>query len=281
MELQGQRLDSLQDKPKAVDYSNYQDVRHDLEPGVEGRLSKPGHIWGDAAVLGGRKTGEREQIKIGDEGIKDLKSRKGGQAKLHLSRMRTIMRTGRSPEEATAETDENRETSLFAYTPEAEENRLIQAKAAGRVINTSEGSTVIAGSGAPRTQKREGNTVKSVAIDPRRITTAGTFGANVAQIAAERGKVQAHEEHIKNAVRSLIDTGELADESAAYLRSLPAEEAEKTAQTIMDRHKAHSDALASAVKSLSSTGKLTKTQRDVFKREGTDPVQVIKLARGK
>lgn len=282
MELQGQRINNLMDKPSRPDVSGYQDVRDDLEPGVEGRLSKPGHIWGDEISVAGRKTGDREQIPISPASIEMLKGRTGGRAKLHITRMRSIINSGKSPEEKTAETVEKGETSLFAYSPEAEEQRLVRAKAAGRIVSTSEGEVEIGAPGGPRTLKREGNKVKSVAVDPRKVTTLGTHKGAVTQVAAGRAAAGETEGHINIAVRSLIDGKPIPADTMAHIESLPNNngEQEKIAETIFARHKAHQDAVTNAVQEVRDTGKISRPHRDVFKREGTNPVDIVKLAKG-
>ena len=268
MKLQGTRLENLQDNPKAPDVSGYQDVRDDLAPGTEGRLSKPGHIWGDDITVAGQKTGEREQIPISKESVAMLKTRKGGRAQLHATRMSSIIKSGKSPEEKSAETVEKGETNLFNYSPEAEEARLVKARAAGRTIMSDGEEIEIAAPGAPRTQKREGNTVKSVAVDPKKVTVLGTNRGAVQQVAAGRSAVSETEGHINTAVRALIDGRPIPAETIAHIESLPNKngEQEKVAQTIFDRHAAHQDAVEGAVKAVRETGKMTPEHRAIFKK---------------
>jgi hypothetical protein len=282
MELQGQRVINLQDKPGKPDVSGYQDVRDDLEPGVEGRLSKPGHIWGDHKTVAGRKTGEREQIPISEESIQMLKKRSGGQAKLHINRMRSIINSGKSPEEKSAATVEKGETSLFAYSKDAEEASLVRARAAGRTVISDGEEVEFAPAGGPRTQRREGNKVKSVAVDPRKVTTVGTHKGAVQQVAAARSAVTETEGHINVAVRALIDGKPIPAETMAHIERLPNKngEQEQIADTIFARHQAHQDAVAGAIKDVQATGKISREHRDVFKREGTNPVDIVKLAKG-
>lgn len=282
MELQGQRVTNLQDKPSKPDVSKYQDVRDDLDPGAEGRLSRPGHIWGDHVTVAGRKTGEREQIPISKASIDMLKARSGGQAKLHIARMSSIINSGKSPEEKSAATVEKADTNLFNYSPEAEEARRIQARAASRTIISDGEEIEFAPAGGPRTQRREGNKVKSVAVDPRKVTTVGTNKGAVQQVAAARAVVTATEGHIKTGVRALIDGKPIPAEVIAHIESLPKKngEQEQAAQAIFDRHQAHQAAVEGAIKDVKATGKISREHREVFKREGTNPVDIVKLAKG-
>jgi hypothetical protein len=282
MDLQGQRVTNLQDKPGKPDVSKYQDVRDDLEPGAEGRLSRPGHLWGDHKTVAGRKTGEREQIPISEESIKMLQERSGGQAKLHITRMRSIINSGKSPEEKSSETAEKGETNLFNYSPEAEADRLVKVRAAGRTIISDGKEVEFAPAGGPRTQRREGNKVKSVSVDPRKVTVVGTNKGAVQQVAASRAGVTETEGHIKTGVRALIDGKPIPTEVIAHIESLPNKngEQEQVAQTIFDRHQAHQDAVAGAIKDVKATGKISREHREVFKREGTNPVDIVKLAKG-
>jgi len=282
MELQGKRLDNLTDKPGKPDVSGYQDVREDLAPGAEGRLSKPGHIWGDDVTVAGRKTGEREQIPISKESIEMLRGRSGGRAKQHITRMTSIINSGKSPEEKSAAAAERYETNLFTYSPEAQEAALVKARAAGRTIVVDGKETEFAPAGGPRTQRRQGNKVKSVAVDPRKVTTLGTHRGAVAQVAAGRAATSETEGHINVAVRSLIDGKPIPAETMDHIESLPNKngEQEQIAQTIFARHAAHEAAVAGAIKDVRETGKISREHRDVFKREGTNPVDIVKLAKG-
>lgn len=279
LELRKQQIENLTDTPSRPDVSGYQDVRRELEPGAEGRLSKPGHIWGDEITVGGRRTGDREQIPISDESIEMLKGRKNG--KKHITRIRSIMKTGKSPEEKSDETAENRETSLFAYSKEAEEQQLVRAKAAGRLVDTDEGPVVIPSGGAPRTQKREGNKVKSVTVDPRRINTLGTHRAAVEQVGMMRAAKSETQGHIDAATRALIDGTPVPAESIAHFDSLPGNEGNEAAQQAFDRAEAHSKAVSEAIESIKATGKISREHRDLFKREGTDVPSLVRLARGR
>jgi hypothetical protein len=282
MDLQGARLENLTDKPSKPDVSTYQDARDDFAPGAEGRMSKPGHIWGDEETIAGKRTGNREQIPISEESILMLKKRSGGRAKQHLTRMRSIINSGQSPEEKAAATQENKDTTLFSYSPEAEANRLVQARAAGRTIVKDGVETEFAPGGSPKTTKREGNKVKVVSVDPRKVTTVGTYKGAVDQVAAGRTATSETEGHINTAVRSLIDGNPIPAETMAHIESLPNKngEQEKIAETIFSRHREHQTAVADAVKSVRETGKMTREHRDIFKREGTNPVDIVKLARG-
>lgn len=287
MDLQGQRVTNLQDKPGKPDVSKYQDVRDDLEPGAEGRLSRPGHIWGDHKTMAGRKTGEREQIPISEESLNMLKARSGGQAKLHITRMGSIINSGKSPEEKSAETVEKGETNLFNYSADAEEQRRIQARAAGRTIISDGEEVEFAAGGGPKTTKRDGNKTRVAAVDPRKVTVVGTNKGAVQQVAAGRAAVNETEGHIKTGVRALIDGKPIPAEVVAHIESLPNKngEQEQVAQTIFDRHQAHQDAVEGAIKDLNikdgkATGKISREHREVFKREGTNPVDIVKLAKG-
>lgn len=278
LELRNQQIENLVDKPSRPDVSGYQDVRYEFEPGAEGRLSKPGHIWGDEITVGGRRTGEREQIPISEESVKMLRGRKGG--KKHATRMASILRTGKSPEEKSQETAENKETSLFAYSPEAEEQQLVRAKAAGRLIDTEEGQVVIPSGGAPRTQRRQGNKVKSVLVDPRKVTTVGTHRGAVQQVSSMRAAKSETQGHIDRATRALIDGTEVPAEAIRHFESLPGNEGNEAAQQAFDRADAHASAVAAAIQSIKDTGRISKEHRDLFKREGTDVASIVRKAKG-
>jgi hypothetical protein len=196
--------------------------------------------------------------------------------------MTSIINSGKSPEEKSAAAAERYETNLFTYSPEAQEAALIRARAAGRTIISDGQETEFAPAGGPRTQRREGNKVKSVAVDPRKVTTLGTHKGAVAQVAAGRAATSETEGHINVAVRSLIDGKPIPAETMDHIESLPNKngEQEEIAKTILERHKAHEDAVTSAVEEVKATGKISRENRDVFKREGTNPVDIVKRAKG-
>ncbi len=278
LELRNQQIDNLVDKPSRPDVSGYQDVRYEFEPGAEGRLSKPGHIWGDEITVGGRRTGDREQIPISEENVQMLRGRKGG--KKHATRMSSILRTGKSPEEKSQETAENKETSLFSYSPEAEEQQMVRLKAAGRLIDTEEGPVAIPSGGAPRTQRRQGNKVKSVLVDPKKVTTEGTHRGAVQQISSMRAAKSETQGHIDRATRALIDGTDVPSESISHFESLPGNEGNEAAQQAFDRAEAHGRAVTEAIESVKSTGRISKEHRDLFKREGTDVGSIVRQAKG-
>jgi hypothetical protein len=171
---------------------------------------------------------------------------------------------------------------LFTYSPEAQEAALVKARAAGRTIVVDGKETEFAPAGGPRTQRRQGNKVKSVAVDPRKVTTLGTHRGAVAQVAAGRAATSETEGHINIAVRSLIDGKPIPAETMDHIESLPNKngEQEQIAQTIFERHAAHEAAVEGAIKDVRETGKISREHRDVFKREGTNPVDIVKLAKG-
>jgi hypothetical protein len=282
MDLQGTRLENITDKPSKPDVSTYQDARDDFAPGAEGRMSKPGHIWGDHETIAGKRTGNREQIPISKESIEMLKKRKGGLAKVHLARMRSIINTGLSPEQKAAAAQEDKDTTLYAYSPEAEEASKVKARAAGRRRTSKDGEEYEVALGAtPKTTKRDGNKTITVSIDPRKVTTVGTHSGAVQQVAAGRASTSETEGHINTAVRALIDGRDIPAETMAHIESLPNKnkEQEKIATIIKTRHQEHQDAVAGAVADVTANKKISREHRAIFKREGTNPVDIIKLAK--
>lgn len=281
IDLKTQRIDNLQDKKADTDVSQYRDIRDDLEEGADGRLSKPGHIWGDEVTVAGKRTGDREQIPISKESIDMLKARTGGNKQRHLTRMRSIINSGKSPEQKTQESNEARDVTLFAYSPEAEEASMVKARAAGRTIISSDGKeTEFAPAGGPRQQRRDGNKLKSVSIDPKKINPAGTHRDTVRRVAATRAGVSETERHMGIAVRALIDGKDIPSETMDHFDSLPNKngEADGIAEKIFARRDEHQAAVEGAIKSISETGKMSKEHREIFKREGTNPVEIVKLA---